>query len=62
MNEVYQCGCGGEMYLDSFEHPNRPVEWLYRCSECGRFTAVASTPEESLALLNVDDIGDRRDS
>ena len=57
MADLPLCSCGGEMYLDSFEHPKKPVEWLLRCQECGKFAAVASTPEESLSEWKKNDAG-----
>lgn len=30
------CSCGGVMFLDSYEHPKKPIEWLYRCEVCGK--------------------------
>ena len=49
MPEVRLCRCGGEMYLDSFDHPKKPVEWLMRCSDCGKFDSVTNSPEGSIA-------------
>ena len=34
------------MFIDSYEHPQRPVEWIYRCRLCGAFEQT--TQEEAM--------------
>jgi ribosomal protein S27E len=41
--------CGTEMFPDSYEHPQRPVEWLMRCHKCGHFEE--STQEEAFSIF-----------
>lgn len=53
-----QCPCGGKMYIDSYEHPKKSVEWLYRCVACGNFEpairedAVASYTESVISMYD----------
>ena len=39
--------CVGEMYLDSFKHPKRDIEWFMRCRQCGN--TVPAKAEAALA-------------
>ncbi len=43
-----KCGCGGEMWPDSYEHPKRPIEWFMRCPNCGNRGSSVATFEEAL--------------
>ena len=43
--------CGGELRVDYFAPPGRPVEWFLRCRDCGGFGEVVATPEAAEALL-----------
>lgn len=40
------CACGGEMFVDSFDHPRREVKWLWRCRICGH--TEDSTVDEAI--------------
>jgi len=37
------------MFIDSYEHPKKPVEWIYRCRICGAFEET--TQEEAMTVL-----------
>ena len=40
------------MFVDSYEYPKRPVQWLYRCQECGN-TENTTVDEAMLAYGNL---------
>lgn len=44
------CPCGGEMQMDSFEHPRKPVEWFMRCRKCAQFGPGAADQVEARRL------------
>ena len=52
------CKCGEEMYPDSYEHPRKPVEWVWRCRVCGE--NEASTEEE--AFIAFEEMKERYDA
>lgn len=44
------CACGGETYVDSFDWPKKPRQWLLRCEACRAMSASVATQEEAAAL------------
>lgn len=45
------CGCGGEMWVDSFDPIKRPVEYFLRCTTCGQMTEPCASPDEAEAAV-----------
>lgn len=44
------CSCGGEMQVESFDHPRRAIEWFMRCRVCREIGPSASTEAEAIAV------------
>lgn len=42
------CPCGGEVQLEYYTPPRRPVEWFMRCRECKAMGMAGANEQQAI--------------